>query len=235
MKTCYNIDHDYEFKYVARIIIRPEDFQKKSKPVCLWHLFSPLLSNDKHFVWVLFTLTHLIHKHLFHYLYNIPRYIGHRRYNILNGGFGLYLSYLSKLTWTSIGYSMMIVAVTIQLYPLVNAFWSKFSFFPNALYQDSFTNKGFSLYLANFDSSQATGNTITGAIKCSLAIIIGLTGIIGRSGPFEVLIFTIFSTITYELNRQLAAKIGIDNFGSFTIFGFGGFLSFGSGIIYLFR
>lgn len=77
----------------------------------------------------------------------------------------------------------MIVAVTIQLYPLANAFWSKISIFPNSLFQDSFTQRGFSLFLANFDSFQATGNTITGAIKCSLAIVIGFSGIIGRSGP----------------------------------------------------
>jgi hypothetical protein len=50
-----------------------------------------------------------------------------------------------------------------------------------------------------------------------------------------VLIFTVIATITYELNRQLAAKIGVDNFGSLTIFGFGGFLSFGSGLIFSFR
>jgi len=77
----------------------------------------------------------------------------------------------------------MIVAITIQLYPLVNAFWSKVGIFPNSFLQDSFSNRGFSVYLSNFDSFQATGNTITGAIKCSLAIIIGFTGIIGRAGP----------------------------------------------------
>ncbi len=77
----------------------------------------------------------------------------------------------------------MISALVIQLYPLINAFWTKLSIFPNYLFQDFFSNNGFSLYLANFDSFQATGNTVTGAIKCSLAIIIGFTGIIGRSGP----------------------------------------------------
>lgn len=130
---------------------------------------------------------------------------------------------------------MMIVAITLQLYPLINAFWSKTSIYSNTLSPNSFSNKDFSIFLANFDSFQATGNTITGAIKCALAIIVGFSGIIGRSGPLEILIFTIVSTFTYEINRQLAAKIGVDNFGSFTIFGFGGFLSFGSGIFYLFR
>jgi len=77
----------------------------------------------------------------------------------------------------------MIVAITIQLYPLVNAFWSKVSIYTNTLSPNSFSKKDFSIFLANFDSFQATGNTITGAIKCALAIIVGFSGIIGRSGP----------------------------------------------------
>jgi hypothetical protein len=78
---------------------------------------------------------------------------------------------------------MLLVAISVQLYPLINSFWSKAVIFNNPKYQDSFHNQGFNLFLSNFDSTTSQGNTITQSIKCALALVVGSSGIIGRSGP----------------------------------------------------
>lgn len=40
-------------------------------------------------------------------------------------GFGLIFSYNKKLLWSGLGYTFFIMAFVIQLYPLVNEFWTK--------------------------------------------------------------------------------------------------------------
>lgn len=40
-------------------------------------------------------------------------------------GFGLIFSYNKKLLFSGLGFSFFIFAVVIQLYPLINAFWTK--------------------------------------------------------------------------------------------------------------
>lgn len=70
-------------------------------------------------------------------------------------------------------------------------------------------------------------------MRCALAIVVASSGIIGRATPFDYLLLSIIGTFAFELNRQIVANIGIDHFGSFTIFGFGGALSLGMGIVFL--
>lgn len=128
----------------------------------------------------------------------------------------------------------MIVCVVLQLFPLINSLWSKIPIFHNPKFADTFKIKGFQLFLANFDSHQSTGNTLTGAMRCALAVVVGSSGIIGRAIPLDFLLISITGTISFEFNRQLIANLGFDQFGSFTIFGFGGFFSFGISLIFLF-
>lgn len=130
--------------------------------------------------------------------------------------------------------SLMMVCLVMQLFPLINSFWSKIPIFHNPRFEDAFNIKGFSLFLANFDSMNSTGNTITGALRCALAVVVGSSGVIGRAIPLDFLLIAIVGTVSFELNRQLTAQIGFDQFGSFTIFGFGGFFSFGIGLVFLF-
>jgi hypothetical protein len=40
-------------------------------------------------------------------------------------GFGLIFSYNKRLLWSGLGYTFFITAFVIQLYPLINAFWTK--------------------------------------------------------------------------------------------------------------
>lgn len=40
-----------------------------------------------------------------------------------NSGFGLVLSYLKRLIWSGLGFTLFITAFSIQFYPLVNYLW----------------------------------------------------------------------------------------------------------------
>lgn len=42
-----------------------------------------------------------------------------------NIGFGMHFGYLKHLLWSALGLSFLITAITIQVYPLINAFWAK--------------------------------------------------------------------------------------------------------------
>jgi len=91
---------------------------------------------------------------------------------------------MKQLKWSGIGFSLMITAICIEFYPLVNAFFLKLSILNNPLFKDSFDNTSISIALAKRDSYYLQGNTIVEAIKCSLAICISLRSIIGRISTF---------------------------------------------------
>lgn len=136
----------------------------------------------------------------------------------------MHFGYLKHLLWSALGLSFLITALTIQVYPLINAFWAKTGLNSTNIYSDSFSNQPFYLFLANMDCSTYENNTITAAVKCSIAVIVAYGSVIGRVGPLECLIMTVVGTIGYEKNRTIVMGIGQDVFGSFTVFTFGGFL-----------
>ena len=128
-------------------------------------------------------------------------------------------------------YCLLITALCIEFYPLLNAFWAKVSISSSTLYDDSFNVKDFSVFLATRDSTANLNNTLTAAIKCSIAIIVALSSLIGRIGPLQCFILTTIGTIGYELNRRIINNMGQDIFGSFSIFTYGGFMGLTAGII----
>jgi hypothetical protein len=77
----------------------------------------------------------------------------------------------------------MITALSIELYPLINALWAKAGIHSSGLFADGFSTKGFKLFVANLDSTTYQNNTLSAAIKCALAIIIAFASVIGRIGP----------------------------------------------------
>ena len=85
------------------------------------------------------------------------------------------------------------------------------------------------------DSKLYESNTIISAIKCALALIIAFGSVIGRVGPLECLIMSVFGIFIYELNRSIIANIGQDLFGTFSIFTFGGYMGLTFGIFMTFR
>jgi hypothetical protein len=129
----------------------------------------------------------------------------------------------------------MITALSMELYPLINALWAKANIHSNALFADVFSKKGFMLFLANMDSTKYQNNTMSAAVKCGLAIIIAFSSVIGRIGPLECLIMTIVGNIGYELNRSICINFGQDFFGTFSIFTFGGYFGLTLGLFMTIR
>lgn len=74
------------------------------------------------------------------------------------------------------------------------------------------------------------------ALKCGLSLSIAFSSILGRAGQLEALLVAWFGTVTFELNRQLIQqKRGIDAFGTYYIFTFGGFMGLGLGFLLFLR
>lgn len=59
-------------------------------------------------------------------------------------GFGFALSYPFKLIWSSIGFNLLIVALSVQTFFLVNAFWTKASIY---YYQSIFSIETYGITL----------------------------------------------------------------------------------------
>lgn len=154
---------------------------------------------------------------------------------IINAGFGLFIGNPRHLIWNGIGFSLLITALAIEVYPLVNAIWAKAHIHTNQFMNDSFKTKEIYLYLANLDSTSYENNTIPAAIKSALAIIIAFSSVIGRIGPLECLIMTVVGLFGYELNRSININLGQDSFGTFSIFAFGGFLGLTLGLFMALR
>lgn len=137
-------------------------------------------------------------------------------------GFGLHLAFLKHLVWTSLGFSLLITVIALELYPLVNTLWGKLNISGRSL--DSFSNKTFSLYLASMDNSRYDNNTVTGAAKCAISLIVAFASVIGRVGRIQVLVMVVVGVCGFSLNQAVVNGIGQDLFGTFSVFAFGGFL-----------
>lgn len=111
-------------------------------------------------------------------------------------GFGLVISYLKRLIWSGLGFTLFITAFSIELYPLINQLWSKTNIYSNTI---GFNQMSYQLHLANSNSSsnKLYGNSISNAFKCALAIVIAFSSILGRVGPLECYIVTVVGTIGF--------------------------------------
>lgn len=64
-------------------------------------------------------------------------------------GFSLYYSHLKFLIWSSLGFSLLMMALSMELYPLINAFWAKAGILDIPFSNDSFSEKQYKFYLSN--------------------------------------------------------------------------------------
>ncbi len=140
------------------------------------------------------------------------------------------ISYLKRLIWSGLGFTLFITAFTLQMYPLVNQLWTKTNIHSNTI---GFNQMSFQIYLANssLPSDKLYGNSMGNAFKCALAVVVAFSSILGRAGPLQCYVVTIIGTIGFELNRQLIINISTDIFGSYYIFAFGGFMGLAVGFI----
>lgn len=136
------------------------------------------------------------------------------------------------MVWSALGFALLVTALSIELYPLANAFWTKAGIQDNPT-ANNFGNKYFNLLLSNFDAKtgQNYSNTITTCFRCALAVLAAFSSILGRAGSLECLLVSLVGIIGFELNRQVISNLGTDSFGTFSIFTFGGFMGLAVGYI----
>lgn len=114
-----------------------------------------------------------------------------------NLGFALIFSPAKNNLWSSIGFTLLITALTFQLYDLSNTFWTLTGLTPFNRVLD--WNQTVSIYLSNRDSSTTNtlDNTAIGALKCALANSIAFAAIMGRAGLLEAFVVTFCGTAVY--------------------------------------
>lgn len=115
------------------------------------------------------------------------------------------------------------LAITVQLYFLVSAFFTKVQLQPST---ESFSSVGSSLIeLTPFYSK--FGSSFSGALSCALSVYVSYTAFHGRVGPLELFYHTLPTVIGYEINRQLLVRLNVyDSGGSMGIFVFGSLCGF---------
>lgn len=110
------------------------------------------------------------------------------------------------------------MSLCVQLYFLINVFWIKTQL---QQYDRTFkTHEQNYLYL----HGQPNYGNMNEALKCSLAIIVAFSSIIGRAGILEAYFLSVFGTIVYELSRQVFLKVTDHEVGTAKIFLYGGVL-----------
>lgn len=167
------------------------------------------------------------------------RYLGHWRYCLSDAGFGLLFGYSRRLAWSGIGFTFFITAFCIEVYPLVNSFWTKTAIQSNnsPTLGFGYDNRDYNIFLSDRETSPNSartfyGNSLTNAIKCALSVAVAFSAVLGRVGHLECLIVAVFGTVGFELNRQIIQQNqGIDTFGTFYIFTFGGFMGLALGLL----
>ena len=150
-----------------------------------------------------------------------------------NLGFGLLFSYMKKLVFTGLGFSLLITALSIEIYFMMNCFWNKATIMYTAESTTEFKDidKTYNLYLTNLSAGTDFMATLTGGFRCALAMMVAFSSVIGRAGYLEAFIMVFFGTIGYELNRQIIENYSNDSGGTSHIFVFGGFMGLMMGLL----
>lgn len=136
------------------------------------------------------------------------------------------------MLWTGMGFTILITALSIEMYFMMNAFWTKavinYKVEPQNHFSDS--DKTYNFFLTNLSEFPKYHATLSGAFRCALSNLVAFSAIIGRAGPLEALFVTVLGTIGYELNRQILENYSRDAGGSSSIFVFGGFFGLAIGL-----
>lgn len=131
------------------------------------------------------------------------------------------------------GFSLLITALTVEIYFMINCLWTKARIMYSEEESITFSDidKTYDLFLTNLASGNDYMPTLTGAFRCSLAMMVAFSSIMGRAGYLEALFVCLFGTIGYELNRHIIENYTNDSGGSSSIFIFGGFMGLAMGAI----
>lgn len=92
------------------------------------------------------------------------------------------------MAWSGIGFTFFITALCIELYPLINGFWTKVGLQGNSPPTDfSYSNRQYNLFLSDRETGVSGqtpfyGNSITNSLKCALSIVVAFSCVLGRVG-----------------------------------------------------
>ena len=131
------------------------------------------------------------------------------------------------------GFTLLITALSIEMYFMMNCFWTKAVIWYKSPVQINFygQDKQYNFFLTNLsEGSPYYLATLTGGFRCALSNVIAFSAIMGRAGPLESVFVVIFGTIGYELNRQIIHNYNLD-LGTNAIFVFGGFMGLSLGFL----
>lgn len=84
------------------------------------------------------------------------------------------------------GFSLLITALSIELYFLVNTFWTKVRIMYSSETLSKFmeSDKTYDLYLTSNVEVTDSFTCLTGCFKCGLAMMVAFSAIQGRAGFF---------------------------------------------------
>lgn len=115
------------------------------------------------------------------------------------------MTFLRKFGYSSVGITLLISAIVIQANPLLEIFWH------------GVFSKGV------FESVKYSVVTLIEADFSAAAVLISFGALIGKVSPTQMVVVAIVEPIFYNLNYQIALKMGISDMGgSMIIHAFGG-------------
>ena len=100
-------------------------------------------------------------------------------------GFGFLMTFLRFHSWSALAYTFFINAVVVQLYVLFGGFWG------------NVFHGGWGNYL------ELDEQALTAGLYSVAAVLISFGGVLGRLGPFELLIMAVIECFTYVLNEKI--------------------------------
>lgn len=144
---------------------------------------------------------------------------------------------MKRLVWSGIGFTLVIVAFTLEYYFLVNAAfgWAVIeegsSRTNGAGSFDSVNGEDVYIFTLTTSSGGILGANYLEAFKAAIANIVAFSAVIGRAGLLEAWFIVFVGTVGYELNRVLITMWAVDGPGTAHVFIYGAFLGMVSSIL----
>lgn len=105
-------------------------------------------------------------------------------------GFGFLMTFVKGYTWSALSYTFFINALVLQLYPLLQGFWHRV-----------FHNHWTSIYI------EVNERSFTAASYSVASMLIAFGAVLGKVGPFELLIMSLFGIVGYTLNEDIVYNV----------------------------
>ena len=99
-------------------------------------------------------------------------------------GFGFLMTFIKRHAWSALSYTFFINAVVVQLYILLSAFW----------------HRAFAEHWKGNKIIYIEEKTFTGASYSVASMLIAFGALLGKVGPLELLIMSLFGIVGYTLN-----------------------------------